>query len=122
MHLEALQELALRISGERDVEAVLRQIVAGLVQQSAMALARVWVVKPGDLCPSCHMRDACPDHTSCLHLLASAGTSLTGEQWSRVDGTFRRVPFGNSRMEFCPSPVRAMATDRTGQLLHVSAC
>jgi hypothetical protein len=41
MHLEALQELALRISGERDVEAVLRQIVAGLVQQSAMALARV---------------------------------------------------------------------------------
>jgi transcriptional regulator with GAF, ATPase, and Fis domain len=25
-------------------------------------------------------------------------------------------------MEFCPSPVRAIATDRTGQLLHVSAC
>ena len=122
MHLEALQELALRISGERDVEAVLRQIVAGLVQQSAMALARVWVVKPGDLCPSCRMRDACPDHASCLHLLASAGTSLTGEQWSRIDGTFRRVPFGNSKMEFCPSPVRAIATDRTGQLLHVSAC
>jgi transcriptional regulator with GAF, ATPase, and Fis domain len=122
MHLEALQESALRISGERDVEAVLREIVARLVQQSAMALARVWVVKPGDLCPSCRMRDACPDHTSCLHLLASAGTSLTGEQWSRIDGTFRRVPFGNSTMEFCPSPVRAIATDRTGQLLHVSAC
>jgi transcriptional regulator with GAF, ATPase, and Fis domain len=122
MQLEALQELALRISGERNVEAVLRQIVAGLVQQPAMALARVWVVKPGDLCPSCRMRDACPDHTSCLHLLASAGTSLTGEQWSRIDGTFRRVPFGNSKMEFCPSPVRAIATDRTGQLLHVSAC
>jgi transcriptional regulator with GAF, ATPase, and Fis domain len=122
MHLEALQELALRISGERDVEAVLRQIVAGLVQQSAMALARIWVVKPGDLCPSCRMRASCPDQTSCLHLSASAGTSLTGEQWSRIDGTFRRVPFGNSKMEFCPSPVRAIATDRTGQLLHVSAC
>jgi transcriptional regulator with GAF, ATPase, and Fis domain len=25
-------------------------------------------------------------------------------------------------MEFCPSPVRAIATDRSGQLLHVSAC
>ena len=25
-------------------------------------------------------------------------------------------------MEFCPSPVRAIATDRAGQLLHVSAC
>ena len=122
MQLEALQELAVRISGERKVEAVLTQIVAGLVQQSAMALARVWVVKAGDLCPSCRMRDACPDHTACLHLLASAGTSLTGEEWSRIDGTFRRVPFGNSKMEFCPSPVRAIATDRTGQLLHVSAC
>jgi hypothetical protein len=25
-------------------------------------------------------------------------------------------------MEFCPSPVKAIATDRAGQLLHVSAC
>ena len=74
------------------------------------------------MCGSCRMRAACPDHTACLHLSASAGTSLTGEQWSRIDGTFRRVPFGNASMEFCPSPVRAIATDRTGQLLHVSAC
>ena len=122
VHLEALQELALRISGERSVDAVLQSIVHGLAQQPDVALARVWVTEPGDVCGSCHMRAACPDHTACLHLLASAGTSLTGEQWSRTDGTFRRVPFGNSSMEFCPSPVRAIATDRTGQLLHVSAC
>jgi transcriptional regulator with GAF, ATPase, and Fis domain len=122
VHLEALQELALRISGERSVDAVLQSIVHGLAQQPDVALARVWVTEPGDVCGSCHMRSACPDHTACLHLLASAGTSLAGEQWSRIDGTFRRVPFGNASMEFCPSPVRAIATDRTGQLLHVSAC
>jgi hypothetical protein len=39
MPLEALQELALRISGERSVETVLQHIVAGLVQQSGIALA-----------------------------------------------------------------------------------
>jgi len=122
VYLEALQELAVRVSGERSVDAVLQSIVLGLAQQPSVALARVWVSGPGDVCGSCRMRDACPDRTSCLHLSASAGASLTGERWSRIDGTFRRVPFGNSSMEFCPSPVRAIATDRTGQLLHVSAC
>ena len=122
VHLEALQELAVRTSGERSVDAVLQSIVHGLAQQPSVALARVWVTGPGDVCGSCRMRAACPDQTACLHLSASAGTSLTGEQWSRIDGTFRRVPFGNASMEFCPSPVRAIATDRTGQLLHVSAC
>src|SRR6185295_3451550 len=122
MHLEALQDLALRISGERSVDAVLQSIVHGLAQQPNVALVRVWVTEPGDVCGSCRMRAACPDQTACLHLSASAGTSLRGEQWSRVDGTFRRVPLGNANMEFCPSPVRAIANDRSGQLLHVSAC
>jgi transcriptional regulator with GAF, ATPase, and Fis domain len=122
VRLEALQELAVRVSGERSVDAVLQSIVNGLAQQPSVALVRVWVTGPGDVCGSCLMRDACPDHTACLHLSASAGMSLTGEPWSRIDGAFRRVPFGNASMEFCPSPVRAIATDRTGQLLHVSAC
>jgi transcriptional regulator with GAF, ATPase, and Fis domain len=110
MHLEALQELALRISGERDVEAVLPQIVAGLVQQSGIALARVWVVKPGDICQACRMRASCPDQTSCLHLAASAGSSLTGESWSRTDGDFRRMPLARLK-------VGSIASDRTGVLI-----
>jgi len=122
VRLEGLQELAVRISGERSVDAVLQSIVHGLAQQPSVALARVWVTEPGDVCGSCRMRTACPDHAACLHLSASAGASLTGEQWSRTDGTFRRVPLGNSTMEFCPSPVRAIASERAGQLLHVSAC
>src|SRR4030095_9246134 len=85
MQVEALQELALRISGERNVHTVHQHIVAGLVQQSGVALARVWVVKPGDICQSCRMRPSCPDQTRCLHLAASAGSSLT-KSWSRKDG------------------------------------
>jgi transcriptional regulator with GAF, ATPase, and Fis domain len=110
MHLEALQDLALRISGERDGEAVLRQIVAGLVQQPGIALARVWIVKPGDICRSCRMRSLCPDQTSCLHLAASAGKSLTGESWSRTDGDFRRMPLAHLK-------VGSIASNRTGLLI-----
>jgi hypothetical protein len=94
--LEALQDVAVRISGERSVDAVLHTIVLGLAQQPHVALARVWVTGPGDVCESCRMRDRCPDRTSCLHLSASAGTALGGEDWSRIDGAFRRVPFGNA--------------------------
>jgi transcriptional regulator with GAF, ATPase, and Fis domain len=110
MHLEALQNLALRISGERDVDAVLQQIVAGLVQQSGIALARVWIVKPGDICASCRMRSACPDQTNCLHLAASAGSSVTGECWSRTTGDFRRMPLAHLK-------VGSIASDRTGLLI-----
>jgi transcriptional regulator with GAF, ATPase, and Fis domain len=122
MQLEALQELAVRISGERSVEAVLQSIVGGLADQPNVALARLWITGPGDVCSACAMRTVCPDQTACLHLAASAGTSIGGEQWSRTDGAFRRVPFGNARMTLCPSPVRAIATDRAGQLLLVSEC
>jgi transcriptional regulator with GAF, ATPase, and Fis domain len=110
MHLEALQELALRISGEREVQAVLRQIVAGLVRQPGVALARVWIVKPGDICRSCRMRSFCPDQTSCLHLAASAGQSLKGESWSRTDGDFRRMPLAHLK-------VGSIAVDRAGLLV-----
>src|SRR5262244_2372791 len=110
MQLEALQDLALRISGERDVETVLRQIAGGLVQQPGIALARVWIVKPGDICPSCRMRASCPDQTSCLHLEASAGSSLTGECWSRTDGDFRRMPLAHLK-------VGSIASDRTGLVI-----
>src|SRR5262249_1470168 len=111
MQLEALQDLALRISGERDVETVLRQIVAGLVQQPGIALARVWIVKPGDICCSCHVRASCPDQASCLHLAASAGSSLTGESWSRIDGHFRRIPLARLK-------VGSIASDRIGLVIR----
>ena len=122
MHLEALQELAVGISGERSVDVVLQSIVGGLADQPGVALARVWVTGPGDKCASCRMRATCFDQTTCLHLSASAGTSLRGEEWSRTDGTFQRVPFAHASLSSCPSPVSAIATDRTGQLLDVSAC
>ena len=47
--------------------------------------------------PVCHLSRApeCPDQTTCLHLVASAGRPLHEEgDWSRLDGRNRRVPLG----------------------------
>jgi transcriptional regulator with GAF, ATPase, and Fis domain len=41
------------------------------------------------------MAAVCPDRTTCLHLVASAGRPLrTGADWSGVAGRFRRFPIG----------------------------
>jgi transcriptional regulator with GAF, ATPase, and Fis domain len=95
MHPEALQAVALAVATERSVDRVLTRIVQGLAAQPSVALARVWLIAPGDICETCPMRAECPDQTRCLHLSASAGTpSNQREDWSRLDGAFRRFPLG----------------------------
>jgi transcriptional regulator with GAF, ATPase, and Fis domain len=96
MNLESLQALALTIAQERSVESVLNQIVMGVVAQPGVALARIWLKGLGDICVKCPMRLECPEQTECLHLMASAGHSSksAAEDWSRLDGDFRRFPLG----------------------------
>ena len=95
MNPESLQAIALSIAEERSVDKVLQRIAAGLASQSGIALARVWLVAPGDICEACPMRAECADQTRCLHLAASQGTPLkAGENWSLVGGAFRRFPMG----------------------------
>jgi formate hydrogenlyase transcriptional activator len=86
--------LLLEMAHERSLEALLRRIVSGLTAQPAVALARIWLIEPGDICPECPMRDECPQRVPCLHLAASAGTpnAAGNADWSRVDGDFRRFP------------------------------
>src|SRR5437899_6230279 len=42
------------------------------------------------------MRPECPDQTSCLHLVASAGRPQVDPKvdWSRLDDQFQRIPLG----------------------------
>ena len=95
MNPEALQAVALAVAAETSVDRVLTQIVEGLVARTTVALARVWLIAPGDICATCPLRAECPDQTLCLHLSASAGAPLDGRaDWSRLDGAFRRFPLG----------------------------
>ncbi len=92
---ESFKRLLQEMARERSVATLLPLIVRRLAERPHVALARVWLVRPGDRCNICPARPECPDQTSCLHLVASAGRSLHEEgDWSRLDGRNRRVPLG----------------------------
>lgn len=74
----------------------LGRITAGIVDIFAADFARIWLIRPGDLCAAGCMHanvtegpHVCRDRDRCLHLLASSG------RYTHLDGTgHRRVPFG----------------------------
>ena len=94
MIAEPILSLAVSVTAEHSVQGVLNTIVRGLAAQPHVALARIWLLSPGDICDSCFMRAKCPDQTECLHLMASAGnpTNSPGEDWTFLHGHFRRMP------------------------------
>jgi transcriptional regulator with GAF, ATPase, and Fis domain len=70
-------------------------IVDGLVDRAGLALARIWLMGPGDICATCYMGGECQSRVRCLHLAASAGRCQRGlTEWTRVNGRFRRIPLG----------------------------
>jgi GAF domain-containing protein len=92
---DALQSIALAVAQMHSVDEVLGTVVRGLTAQPDCALARLWLVGPGDVCASCPMRAECPETSRCLHLVASAGASRDGgAPWTRLEGRFRRFPLG----------------------------
>jgi transcriptional regulator with GAF, ATPase, and Fis domain len=95
MDLELLQSISVAVSQVRTVETVLQMIVDGLVEKAGFALARIWLIGPGDICATCPMGRECPSRMKCLHLAASAGRShVDGQEWKGIDGSFRRIPLG----------------------------
>jgi len=93
---DALQSLLLEMGQQRALDGVLRVVVDRLAEEEHIALARIWLLRPGDICSTCPMRDECPDQTRCLHLVSSAGRSRVEnvEPWTRINGDFRRMPIG----------------------------
>jgi transcriptional regulator with GAF, ATPase, and Fis domain len=95
MDFELLQSISLAVAEARRVDTILPMIVSGLVDKGGIALARIWLVGPGDICAHCRMRSECPSQDRCLHLVASAGYSQANTQrWNGIDGEFRRFPLG----------------------------
>jgi transcriptional regulator with GAF, ATPase, and Fis domain len=90
------KSLLLAMAQQRSVEDVLKLVVDGVAGSEAVVLARIWLIRPGAGCETCPMRSQCPDQTNCLHLVASAGTSVVGpsDALQRIDGSFRRFPLG----------------------------
>ena len=94
--IDSLRDLLLEIAPERSVEHLLLKVVQRLAQRPHAVLARLWLLDKGDLCASCPMRPRCPDQTRCLHLVASAESSVgdPGEEARQIERDLRRIPVG----------------------------
>ena len=92
--------LAVSVVAEQGVQGVLNTIVRGLAAQPHVALVRIWLALPGDVCDSCFLRASCSNQTECLHLMASAGnpSNSPGEDWTFLQGHFRRIPLNASKV------------------------
>ncbi len=89
---DSINELIVRNS---PVEETLQAIASQMFEHEGVALARIWLIDKGDICDSCVMRPLCPDQSRCLHLTASAGRDLSGNDvWSNINGRFQRFPIG----------------------------
>lgn len=96
MQLATLQRVALEAACNQRVERVLEAIASGLTADSSIALARVWLLGPGDRCDDCALRPDCPSQERCLHLAASSGRSRVDPSvtWDQLEGCFSRFPLG----------------------------
>jgi formate hydrogenlyase transcriptional activator len=94
---EPLLTLAATAAGEHNLRDVLETVVKGLAEQAGIAQARIWLLRPGDICEHCIMRADCLDQTQCLHLVAGAGQLLNspGQNFSTIQDQFRRIPLAN---------------------------
>jgi transcriptional regulator with GAF, ATPase, and Fis domain len=87
--------LLLEMTQVHALDPLLEAIARRLALEGDVALARIWLVGPGDVCGDCPLREECPQHVPCLHLVSSGGRPREpGADWGRIDGHFRRFPIG----------------------------
>jgi transcriptional regulator with GAF, ATPase, and Fis domain len=93
---DSLRDLLLELAQERSVEHLLRTVVRRLAERPHALLARLWLLEKGDVCATCPMRPRCPDQSRCLHLVASAGSSINEPESApgHADQELRRIPVG----------------------------
>lgn len=92
------RRILLAVAGEHHLPELLPLTARLLGEADAIALARIWLVRPpavGD-CRACRLAAECPHRENCLHLAASYGNSnvTPGQHWEGINGDFRRIPIG----------------------------
>jgi PAS domain S-box-containing protein len=92
---ERLNHLNEELLGSGSLNEKLRLINVEIVKIFKADFARIWMIKPGDLCDSeCqHAKitegpNVCRHRERCLHLMVSSG------RYTHIDGGHRRVPLG----------------------------
>jgi transcriptional regulator with GAF, ATPase, and Fis domain len=93
---ESMRDSLIELAQIRQVDELQKRVVDVLAKRPHVALARIWLTGPGDLCKACHLVAKCADREACLHLVASAGARQVkdGPDWSGIDGEYQRIPLG----------------------------
>ncbi|MGL1932359.1 MAG: sigma 54-interacting transcriptional regulator [Desulfotalea sp.] len=93
---EVIQQLLLDMAQQRSTSQLFDLVVTRLTDFSSIALARIWVLRPGDICNKCLLEPECRNKTNCLHLLASSGQSTVNPEihWRDIHGQHSRFPLG----------------------------
>lgn len=92
------RQLLLELAALHQLSELLPLTVQRLSESPTTALARIWLNQPpeADDCSNCRLSNECSQRERCLHLVASAGRSVSDPyaNWGRLDGAFRRFPIG----------------------------
>lgn len=83
-----MYNLSMAESGKPMEGVLLEKLATAAIETAEGVLARVWMIRPGDVCPTCPMAAECGDRSRCLHLVSSSGTTRS------LDGPWRRFPVG----------------------------
>jgi transcriptional regulator with GAF, ATPase, and Fis domain len=115
LRFDSVRVLLLDLARERELDRLLDLVVQRLAEQTEVALVRIWLVRQGDICSSCPMREKCPQHVPCLHLVVSAGRSMAEPEadWSRINGEFRRFPMGIQKLGSVAATAEAVCVEDT---------
>ena len=97
-HVDVLKQLLLDMARQRATDSVLELVVHRLAALEDLALVRIWLIGPRDARSEQLLRESAADHERCLHLVASAGASKSGEPWNRLNGDFCRFPIGQFKI------------------------
>jgi len=96
LDFDSFQKLLLKMAEQRSVEELLHLVTFSLASNPKVALVRIWLNAPGDVCDTCSEAEMCQNKSRCLHLMASYGLSLDKTRiWNTIEqSAFRRFPLG----------------------------
>ncbi|QXE92660.1 sigma 54-interacting transcriptional regulator [Geomonas subterranea] len=114
---EAINSLLLEMAQQRSMDRLFQLVTTRLAEFPTVALARIWLIKPGDVCQTCNMMAECYDQETCLHLVASAGRSICDLEadWTRLDGEHRRFPMGARKVGHIASTGKPVVVENMEQ-------
>jgi PAS domain S-box-containing protein len=92
---ENINKLTTYLLGPDEIFQKLKNVLDKMVETLDLSFARIWLVRPGDICdttcrfgPQKGTASNCKNGHNCLHLVASSGNN------TRLNGSRKRIPIG----------------------------